>query len=91
MFYVAKITYYNDEIVPEDTYCIIWASNYGDAAQKIEEDWEDPIAICLNQISFEEDGPYLEISSSLADALINDIPFEIICNKSEYYCRKEKY
>ena len=73
MFYVAKIQWINTNGGDQSANYVMWASSFSDAAERIKEDWgDDVIAIHLTQLTFEDEGPYLDISESLADTLIDE-------------------
>lgn len=73
MFYVAKIRWVDMNGSNQSANYVMWASSFSDAAKQIKEDWgEDLVAIHLTQLTFEDEGPYLNISESLADTLIDE-------------------
>ena len=90
MFFVAKIKYsdYDDNEKVAET--LMWAESYPDAMSCICRDWADIIEVSLHQISFEDDGPYIDISHSMADAFMNDIVTDVYCIESEWRRNKRE-
>ena len=73
MFYVAKIQWTDMNGNNQSANYVMWASSFSDAAKQIKEDWgDDLVAMHLTQLTVEEDGPYLDISESLADNFIDE-------------------
>ena len=83
--YVGKVEWYSDYDEKEKTsYCIIPADNFSGAMDQIVEDWGEDCLINVSITPIGEDCGSVNISESMADALIHDIPEDVYCVPSEW-------
>ena len=89
--FVAKIEWYSEyQDREQSSYYVFGETSYAAAAQKIVDEWGESAitSITLSMIGDDEDANGITISESMYDALVHDMPEDVICLKTEW---RQKY